>query len=266
MPSSETPTPAIEIIESMVYADVNNQKTRLDIYAPMEEGPLPIAVIVHGLAQSRQRFHPLAQSVSRQGFVVYNINAVHDTPWSNSIHRIACAVRYARGTADDYNGDPNRIVLVGHSAGAATGVVAALSGDDFGENCQMPDESALVSAFVGYEGPYNFSTFEYKIHLKSLAFLDHTHLKETDPDLWHSLNPYNHIGRYPEITIRLIHGSYEGEDVPLEVSADLYQALLDANHDVELAVVENATHSDIVDPTSDAFTVVLEQVVDVVRD
>ena len=265
-PPTETPAPVIEIIESMVYADVNNQRTVLDIYAPVEEGPLPIAVIVHGFAQSRQRYHALAQTISGQGFVVYNISAVHDTPWSKSIDRIACAVRYARGTADEYNGDPNRIALVGHSAGAATGVVAALSGDDFGQNCQMPDESALVRAFVGYEGNYNFSTFDYKSHAPSLEFLDHTYLEETDPDLWHALNPYSHIGRYPEIAIRLIHGATETEDVSPELSTDLYQALLDADHDVELVIVENATHFDILDPTSEVSAVVLEQVMDVVRD
>jgi acetyl esterase/lipase len=263
--SGSTDTKTLQIVEEIVYAKVSDQETHLDIISPTEDGKYPIAIVVHGLAQSREMFQPLAEAIAQRGFVVYNINVVLDTPLSKSIHRIACAIRYARSTAEQYQGDPDRIVLVGHSGGAGSGAVAVMSGDDFGENCESPNESAQVNAFVGYEGIYNFATHDYINLTPALAFMDHNYLKEEDPDLYYAINVYNHIGRYPDITIRLLHGSYEEGNIPVDKTEDLYDALLIGGYDVQMFVIEDATHDDIIFPESSAFAAIVDQVIDVIH-
>jgi acetyl esterase/lipase len=190
---------------------------------------------------------------------VYNIDVMHGRPHlTSALERIACAVRFARDTAADYGGDPSWISLVGHSAGAHDGAVIALAGDDFAGDCAVTDASALVDALVAYEGPYDWTTTVYH------SSFDYTSMKNEDPELWHAINPYSQIGRNPELQVRLIHGNAEDVawyDVPLEVSMEFYQALTEAGYDVELTVMEGATHR----VGSDVMAMTVEQVMNLAR-
>jgi acetyl esterase/lipase len=264
-PPTETSAQELNIVKSLVYANVSNRKTHLDIVTPIEDGIYPIAIIVHGSWVSKDRYQQLAEAIASHGFVVYNINVVHDNPYSQSIHRIVCAIKYARGTAEEFHGDPDRIVLIGHSDGAATGAVSALSGDDFGENCEMENESAVIQAFIGYEGAYEFATADYINNNPDRAYADHSHLEETDPELYQAINVNNHIGRFPEIKFRLLHGTYEDDSPHVDVTKDFYQTLLDAGYDVQLILVEGATHMDVIFQDKDAFSALIDQLINVIQ-
>jgi pimeloyl-ACP methyl ester carboxylesterase len=222
-----------------------------------------VVVVVHGAGQSRGHFIPHAAAIASQGAVVYNIDAMFALPFPEvGIEHIACAVRFARATASDYGGDPGRITLVGNSLGATSGAVVALAGDYFKGDCVVTDESALLDALVGYEGPYDYATTVYS------QAMDFTNLKDEDPELWEAINPYSHIRRNPDLQVRLVHGDdidATGYDVPLEVSIEFHQALADAGYDVELIVVEGAGHNTLLSQYSDAFTLVVEQVMEVAR-
>jgi acetyl esterase/lipase len=192
---------------------------------------------------------------------VYNIDVWHGAPTlTSALERIACAVGFARETADDYGGDPSWLALVGHSLGAHDGAVIALAGADFAgdglaEECVATDAAALVDAFVGYEGPYDWTTTVYH------SDFDYTSMKSEDPELWHAINPFSHIGENSELRVRLIHGDaadVEWWDVPLDVSMEFHQALAEADYDVELIVLEGANH----DYGPDAIAVTVEQVME----
>ncbi len=194
--------------------------------------------------------------------MVYNIDPDFRFPHLIGITRIACAVRFARATAADYGGDPSRITLMGNAEGASAGAVAALAGDDFEGECVVTDASARVDALVGYEGSYDYVTTVYH------SSMDHTTLKETDPELWEAINPYSHIGRNPGLQIRLIHGDDSDSrwyDIAPEVSIEFHRALADAGYDVELAVVENASHPDLQIDRSHVFPLVVQQVMELAR-
>ncbi len=251
----------IEITSGIAYAKVSIVSSVLDVYVPGEAGPWPVVVVAHGVMESRTNYANLAESIASQGAVVYNIDWWSTPPWNTGIECIACAVRFARATAADYGGDPTRITLVGSSAGAATGAVVALAGDDFGGNCVATDASALPNALVAWEGPYDFATTVYNVY-------DHPSLKDTDPELWKAINPYSHIGQNPELQVRLVYGNDVDTswwDLAPQVSIDFHQALADAGYDVELVVVEGADHTDLTTSTSDALAVLVEQVMEVAR-
>lgn len=264
-PEAETASFTIETTRNIVYANVDELPTELDVYAPSEPGPWPVVVVAHGSKKNRSDFTHLAEAIASEGAVVYNIDVIHDFPLSKSIERIACATRFARTTATDYGGDPDRITLVGNSAGAATGAVIALAGDDFEGECVERDASALIDAIVAFEGPYDYAT------TVSLSSMDHTILKDEDPELWHAINPYSHIGRNPDLQVRLVHGDdvdTHWYDVPPEVSVEFHQALADAGYDVELFVVEGASHTTLTHKWlhPDAFALTVQQVMELARD
>jgi len=60
-------------------------------------------------------------------------------------------------------------------------------------------------AFVGFEGNYDLATHPYRPNPYDNS-QDHTLLKDEDPELWKAIDPYTHIGKNPELQIRLIHG------------------------------------------------------------
>jgi acetyl esterase/lipase len=258
-PSAEGNALNIEVTSGIVYAKVSIVSSVLDVYAPSDPGPWPVVVVAHGVMESRLNYANLAESIATQGAVVYNIDWWSTPPWSTGIECIACAVRFARATAADYGGDASRITLVGSSAGAATGAVVALAGDDFGGNCIATDASAMPNALVAWEGPYDYATTVYNVY-------DHPSLKDEDPELWEAINPYSHIGQNPELQVRLVYGNDVDTswwDIAPQVSMDFHQVLADAGYDVELVVVEGSDHTDLTSSSSDALAVMVEQVMEV---
>jgi acetyl esterase/lipase len=205
----------------------------------------------------------LAKAIASQGAVVFNIDEEYYGPFSKGIERMACAVRFARANAPDYGGDPSKIIAVGSSGGAYFALVVGLAGDDFQkEGCSASDGSALPYAMVGYEGPYDIATGDY-------GNLSHSSLEQTDPELWKKINPYTHVGKNPELKVRLIHGTSPDKtiyDVKLEVSTEMHQALVDEGYDAELHVVEDSPHSALNNPDDDAFILTVEQVMELANE
>jgi len=278
--SSETPTPTaapaatpnpkaeagsltIETTKNIIYANVDDLQTELDVYVPSEPGPWPVVVVAHGSGESRSTFADLAEEIASHGAVVYNIDYTLTLPLPIGNEDIACAVRFARGTAADYGGDPDWITLVGSSAGADLGAVIALAGDDFEGDCVVTDASALLDAFVGFEGFYNLAK-------AALVIPDLTILKDEDPELFETVNPYSHIGRNSDLQVRLVHGDdidTQWWDIPPEASIEFHQALADAGYDVELILVDGASHATLSSKYlhPDAFALTVEQVMELAR-
>jgi acetyl esterase/lipase len=253
-----------EVTKGIVYANVDEWVSKLDVYAPDGQGPFPVVIVVPGVGQSRLEFVLLPKALASQGAIVYLLDVAFTYPYHDSgIKRIACAVRFARATAADNGGESSRITLVGNSYGAAFGAVAALAGDEFEDGgCIETDGSALPEVLVGYEGPYDYATNDRG---SALGF---TILKNENPELWHATNLYTYIGHNPELQVLLLHGddqSAEWYDFPPEVSIEFHQALVDAGYDVELIILEGVSHNALVTLYSDAFPLTVQKVMELAR-
>ena len=255
----------VEIARSIAYANVGEVETKLDVYAPSEPGPWPVVIVAPGVNQSRSAVEDLSKTIASEGAVVYNIDVRFTVPFITGIQRIACAVRFARATAANYDGDPSWLTLVGNSDGAATAMVVALAGEDFEGDCAVTDASALPEAVVAFEGRYDYPTTA-----DTTGSFDHTFLQDEDPELWHAINPYSHIGLNPDLHVRLVHGDDADAywyDVPLEVSIEFHQTLVDAGYDVELIVLDGASHTALTGAYlfPDAFAMMVQQVMEATR-
>ena len=241
------------------YCTIDGFSTNLDVFAPSKEDHLPVVVIAHGIGENRRALKELAKAIASRGALVFNSSVFYNMPWSSGIEYLACAVRFARATAPDYGGDPNKIIIVGNSGGAYFALMVGLAGDDFKEGeCIVSDGSAIPDAIIGYEGPYDIATADY-------GGMSHSYLEQEDPELWRKINPYTNIGKNPDLKVRLIHGDLPDAtvfDVKLEVSTGIHQALLDAGYDVELQIVEDAGHGDLPIPDSEVFNLAVEQVME----
>ncbi|MFQ5518261.1 MAG: alpha/beta hydrolase, partial [Acidimicrobiia bacterium] len=144
----------VEEIRGLLYTD----RQQLDVFVP-EGGADAVVVLLHGRGGDRQRFERQAGDIAAAGALVYNVSWRYRPPrFIEGIDDVACAVRYARATASEYGGDPQRVVVVGFSAGAWAGAVVGLSGDHEAGSCLVEEGSAFPDAFVGVSGAYDVAT------------------------------------------------------------------------------------------------------------
>jgi acetyl esterase/lipase len=137
------------------------KRQRLDVYAPCQTGaePLPVIVFLYGgswNSGTKDGYGFVGDALAARGFLVvipdYRlVPAVH---YPAFLKDNAAAVRWVRQHAVQLGGDPDRIVLAGHSAGAYNAAMLALDPRWLGA-----DRSA-VKALIGLAGPYDFLPFK----------------------------------------------------------------------------------------------------------
>lgn len=126
------------------YTRVQGQALRMDGFIPDGPGPHPATVIVHGGAwvtgDKQRSVRPLFQPIAQEGMAWFSINyrlaRGNDPAALISLEGIAqlasasddvrAAVEYVRAHASEWNIDPERIALIGESAGAHLASMAAL--------------------------------------------------------------------------------------------------------------------------------------------
>lgn len=105
----------------------SHERHRLDVYAPAGVGAAPVMVWVHGggfvrgdkgSAECWPNAHA-GRMAARAGFlgVVINYRLAPEHGWPAGGEDLLAAVAWCRGHAAEFGGDPERIVLVGTSAG-----------------------------------------------------------------------------------------------------------------------------------------------------
>jgi pimeloyl-ACP methyl ester carboxylesterase len=245
--ATETPAQVAEVTD-LIFATIHQPEEkdqRLDIYTPEGDGNLSVVVFLHGFQGTKEGYIEKSQAIADQGAIVFTINwptwvidlaaKENGTGFREIYDVISCAIRFARAKAPDYKGDPSKVILVGHSYGAANGSWIALGSDslegmweEYAANyggppshveCVENGHSSHVDAFVGIAGPY------HRINV----------LREEEPELWKIVSPYALIGQSLDVPIRLIHGEQDG-DVNPEVSVQFNDALLAAGYDSKLVL------------------------------
>jgi acetyl esterase/lipase len=128
------PGAAVTITSDLDYvptAEYGSKKDRLDVYAPTGARGAPVVVSIHGGAlregdKKEQAF--VGQLLARAGFVGIVINyrlspgVMHPAHVEDAAH----AVAWARTHAAEYGGDPQKLFVIGHSAGAYLAALLAL--------------------------------------------------------------------------------------------------------------------------------------------
>jgi acetyl esterase len=133
-----------------------HERQVLDVYQPIADATAlrPVLVCVHGGGFIRGDKSTKANAgwcFARQGFVTVapNYRLAPDSQWPSGPEDIACVVHWLSLHATDFGGDPQRVILMGESAGAAH-VAAAVLLRRFGV-----DRAAGVRGAVLASGPYN---------------------------------------------------------------------------------------------------------------
>jgi acetyl esterase len=124
LPSAAPDRHGVEVMHDLPYLMSGLSDHTLDVYRPVERNGLrPVVMYVHGGAfwsLSKDTHWLMGLVFARRGFVVANVNyrlaPKHRFP--AGLEDVAEAFRFVRDHAEEWGGDPSRIVLAGESAGA----------------------------------------------------------------------------------------------------------------------------------------------------
>lgn len=135
-------------------------RQRLDVYSPRRaSGQAPVVVFFYGGGWDsgrRQDYAFVGRALARRGYVtvIPDYRLYPEARWPAFLQDGAQAVAWARAHASSYGGDPGRLVLMGHSAGAYNAMMLGLDGRWLGEVGLKPGRD--IRAVVGLSGPYDF--------------------------------------------------------------------------------------------------------------
>ena len=122
-----------KIVRGVPFASPGGVQLRADVYRPTRDGVFPIVVQVYGGAWQHgapSDFANFATWLASSGYVVVAIDYRHapEWRWPAQIEDVRTALAWTAKHAAEYGGDPNRMVLIGRSAGAHLATMAAWGG------------------------------------------------------------------------------------------------------------------------------------------
>jgi acetyl esterase/lipase len=142
----------------------DDARQALDVYAPRTPGPHPVVVFVHGgywHTQGRRYLQPLTGLYGNVGVALAARGVVAVLPsyrlfpaatLDQELDDVLSALVWARAHAAEHGGDPRRLVLAGHSAGAHLIMTAATSPERLRARGLAPED---VRGYVALSGIYD---------------------------------------------------------------------------------------------------------------
>ena len=147
----------------IVFAEHDGTKLVGDLYLPKGRAKAPVLVAIHGggwQVGNRQFYRYWGLFLARAGYAVFAIDYRLGKPgvYPAAVYDAKAAVQFVRAKAAEFDLDPDRIGLVGDSAGAHLAAQVALAGDQY-TSAYRDDANAAVSAnvkcVIGFYGVYD---------------------------------------------------------------------------------------------------------------
>lgn len=147
-------------ISTCTFAQTAETELKLDVYSPSEKSDNGAAIIViHGGSWSggaRSDFSQWNQWFAEQGLTVFDIDyrLAPQPNYAGAAGDVKCAVRWIKEHSLEFNISPDRIALLGRSAGAHLALLAAYSADDkLPATCETGRTDGNVRAVVSFYAP-----------------------------------------------------------------------------------------------------------------
>jgi acetyl esterase/lipase len=169
-----------EVAKDAAYGQ--DARHKLDVYAPeaLEAGaPAPVVVFIYGGAWkqgTKADYVYLGRALASRGFVtvIPDYRLVPETRYPGFLDDNARAINWVQDNILPLGGDPNRIFLAGHSAGAYNAVMLGM------DRSYLRDAGAVVPirAVAGISGPYSVYPFEFAELQEAFAGVDNPQLTQ----------------------------------------------------------------------------------------
>jgi acetyl esterase/lipase len=238
----------VKITPNVEYGRVGDRSLQLDLYEPREHPqPVPAMILIHGGGWKKgQRgiYRAYCLRLAARGYVAATISyrLSGEAPYPAAVQDAKCAVRWMRASASKHGVDPDKIGVLGASAGGHLSLMVGytpnipeLEGEG-GHN----DVSSRVQAVIDYYGPTDLTVPRLRDADLIVSFLGGKHYEEARAQYCQA-SPIIHIARNTPPTL-VLHGTID-ELVPVAQSDQLVKKLKESGVPCEYERLEGWPHA-----------------------
>lgn len=237
--------------KDIVYATVNGQDLKLDIYMPTGVKTPVLLVWVHGGAWRSGTKENLPKIFSQRGIAIASLDFRQSTEarFPAAIHDIKAAIRFLRAKASQYGYKASRIAIGGASSGGHLAALVGVSNgnaDLEGTEGDYTKQSSKVDAILDYFGASNLTTildqstpYGLSVRVPALELLLGAQPKSA-PALAKLASPVFYVDK-TDPPLLMLHGD-EDPQMPIDQSIELEDQYKKLKLDVHLEVLHGATH------------------------
>lgn len=157
----------------IVYDTRFGEETSLDIYLPEDDslerdGKRPAVLFIHGgswRGGSKDHGTDLGRRLARSGYVVVSINyrLIPKGLFPRNVQDCICSLAWVRANAERYRIDPDRIAVMGYSAGAHLASLVGVASDhpELAPDCELARGQTVAppAAVIAGSGPQDMREF-----------------------------------------------------------------------------------------------------------
>ena len=168
----------IKLTPSVAYAE--RSRHRLDVCRPSRAAAAPVVVFFYGggwRSGNKRLYRYVAKALARRGYVavVPDYRIYPEARYPDFLEDGALVVRWVKDNVARFGGDPDKIFLKGHSAGAH--IAAMLSIDGRWLRQVGLDHGRDIAGLIGIAGPYDMPLRDQTLQ----AIFGGAHRPETQP-------------------------------------------------------------------------------------
>ncbi len=222
------------------YGEAGGEKLLLDAHVPEGSGKFPVVLIVHGggwMSGDREKdivpvFAPVATNFT---WFTISYRLAPTNHWPACFEDVQTAIRWVKAHAPEYKGDPDRIALLGYSAG---GHLVTLAGTH-------PDKDTRVQAVAAMAPPTDLVSDNERrgglsTSMKALFDWDSTNINDGVRTVLKENSPLTYVK--PGLPPFLILQGSADRTVPAGQSLAFQKALKGANVDCDFIMIPEGQH------------------------
>ncbi len=175
---------------------------KLDLYQPSGATKAPVMVYIHGGSWKRGDKRAVGEKPEFFGgkgwlFVSINYRLLPEGAHPVNVNDVAKALAWIHDHVEDYGGDPGRLFLMGHSAGAH---LAALAGTDARRLQKHGKDLSILKGVI----PLDTNAYDIPALMKGRSSGFYRTIFGTDPETWKDASPFHQVAAGKDIPPFLI--------------------------------------------------------------
>jgi dipeptidyl aminopeptidase/acylaminoacyl peptidase len=228
---------SVSVQNDVTYGEATGVTLTMDVYKPSGDGPFPALVMIHGgvfTHGDKSNLEPDAQFFASNGYACFSINyrLAPQYKFPAGLEDSQAAVEFIRSHADQYNVNPDRIGVLGASAGGTYGDLLATTGSG------SRTTGSRILAGVAWSGPTDITAF----HAVQRELLGPT----ATPDQIAQTDPVTFVDP-TDAPMMFANGT--GEEIPVEQAQRIADAYEQNNIVHDLLISPRSLHAEFLGRT-----------------